>query len=92
MTRRPMPQAARDSFAAELAASRTASTSEARWHALERAHNLSQPSARSFAQSWPLPAARSASTPKPTSGARPYHLPNQCRCPPISLRSPRHNP
>jgi hypothetical protein len=38
-----MPPAARGAFAAELAASRTASTSEARWNALERAHILSQP-------------------------------------------------
>lgn len=41
--RRAMPQAVRAAFAAELAASRTASTSEARWYALERAHILSQP-------------------------------------------------
>ena len=43
MSRRPMPPAVREAFAAERAASRTAPTSEARWHALERAHILSQP-------------------------------------------------
>lgn len=43
MIRRPMPPAVRVAFTAELAASRNASTSEARWHALERAHILSQP-------------------------------------------------
>jgi hypothetical protein len=43
MSRRPMPLTVRDAFAAELAACRTAPTSEARWEALERAHILSQP-------------------------------------------------
>lgn len=54
MNRRSMPQVVRDAFAVELAASRTASTSEARWHALERAHILSQPWA------WPHTKAHAA--------------------------------
>jgi len=50
MSRRPMPADVRNAFEGELAASRAASTSEARWLALERAHILSQP--------WPWPHTR----------------------------------
>lgn len=50
MTRRPRTCAVRDAFAADLAASRTASSSEARWEALARAHILSQ--------SWAWPHTR----------------------------------
>lgn len=44
---RPMPDAVRSAFEAELAAVAEADTPEARWRALERAHILSQP--------WPGP-------------------------------------
>jgi hypothetical protein len=47
MKRRPMPEAVRSAFAAELAADATAATPADRWHHLERAHVLSQP--------WPWP-------------------------------------
>ena len=45
-----MPANVRSAFEAELASSRNAATSGARWRALERAHILSQP--------WPWPHTR----------------------------------
>jgi len=45
--RRPFPPTVRDALDRELATAATATTGEDRWHALERAHILSQP--------WPWP-------------------------------------